>query len=261
MNNIYKNKYSNSRAIIIGIDHYKHINDLSYACNDAVGIKKILIEKFDFEEENITLLLNEEATKSKIMFEFYQFRNDFVEVDDRIIFFYAGHGYTFEGQRGDIGVLVPHDGDINDFSSLIRWDDLTRGSDLIRAKHILFIMDACYSGLAITRSLSTGSTRFLKDMLRRSSRQVITAGKANEVVADSNGPIPGHSIFTGHLLQGLEGNAANLEGIITANNLMAYVYDKVSKDQYSQQNPHYGFILGDGDFVFKAPILDTEIAS
>lgn len=261
MNNIYRAKYSNSRAIIIGIDHYKHINDLSYACNDAIGIKKILIEKFDFEEENITLLLNEDATKSKIMFEFYQFKNDFVEVDDRIILFYAGHGYTFEGQRGDIGVLVPHDGDIKDFSSLIRWDDLTRGSDLIRAKHILFIMDACYSGLAITRSLSTGSTRFLKDMLRRSSRQVITAGKANEVVADSNGPIPGHSIFTGHLLQGLEGNAANLDGIITANNLMAYVYDKVSKDQYSQQTPHYGFILGDGDFIFKAPILDTEIAS
>jgi hypothetical protein len=37
---------------------------------------------------------------------------------------------------------------------------------------------------------------------------------------------------------------------------MAYVYDKVGNDQYSHQTPHYGFIDGDGDFVFDTSILD-----
>jgi hypothetical protein len=34
-------------------------------------------------------------------------------------------------------------------SGLIRWDELTRNADLITAKHMLFVMDACYGGLAL----------------------------------------------------------------------------------------------------------------
>ena len=117
-------------------------------------------------------------------------------------------------------------------------------------------MDACYGGLAITRSLSAGATRFLKDMMLRGCRQVLTAGKADEVVSDSGGPLPNHSVFTGHLIEALKGAAQTEEGVITANGVMAYVYDRVSKDPQSNQTPHYGFIDGDGDFVFKAPELE-----
>ncbi len=106
----------------------------------------------------------------------------------------------FPSNRGEIGFLVPYDGKIEDLSTLIRWDDFTRNAELIHAKHIFFIMDACYGGLAITRFLPAGSVRYLKDMLNRYTRQVLTAGKADEQVADGGGPIPGHSIFTGHFL-------------------------------------------------------------
>jgi hypothetical protein len=116
-------------------------------------------------------------------------------------------------------------------------------------------MDACYGGLAITRTLSPGSGRFLKDMLQRYSRQVLTAGKADETVADSGGPRPGHSIFTGHLLDALDGRAATAEGIVSANGVMAYIYDRVSTDHHSRQTPHFGFFDGDGDFIFTAPHL------
>jgi hypothetical protein len=116
-------------------------------------------------------------------------------------------------------------------------------------------MDACYGGLAIQRNAPPGSSRFLKDMLQRYSRQVLTAGKANETVADSGGPRPGHSIFTGHLLNALEGRAADASGIISANAVMSYVYDHVGKDPYSRQSPHFGFLEGDGDFIFSAPNL------
>src|SRR5207244_2588726 len=116
--------------------------------------------------------------------------------------------------------------------------ELTRNADLIEAKHILFVMDACYGGLALMRGITPGTKRFLKDMLIRRSRQVLTAGKADEVVADSGGPLPGHSVFTGHLLEALQGKAANSEGIITAATLSAYVYMAVSSDAGSQQTPH-----------------------
>jgi hypothetical protein len=55
---------------------------------------------------------------------------------------------------------------------------------------------------------------------RRFSRQVLTAGKADEAVADSNGPRPGYSISTGHLLDAVEG-AALSDGVLTASGVMA----------------------------------------
>ena len=180
---------------------------------------------------------------------------DAVELDERIVVFFAGHGYTKTGFRGDVGYLVPYDADMSDFSTFIRWDELTRNSELIRAKHIFFIMDACYGGLALTRNLQPGSVRFLNDMMCRYSRQVLTAGKADEVVADSGGPLPDHSVFTGHLIQGLRGGAASEQGVITANSLMAYVYNKVATDKNSRQTPHYGYFDGDGDFIVAAPNL------
>jgi len=254
---IYEPEYTNSRALIVGINSYHHVSPLDYACNDAEAIFNLLIKQFNFSEQNVTILKDSEATKKGIMDSFFTFTQDDIDPNDRILFFFAGHGETRTGRRGEVGFLVPADGNLDDLSTLIRWDDLTRNSELIKAKHILFIMDACYGGLAITRSPSPGSTRFLKDMLQRFSRQVLTAGKANEVVADAGGPLPNHSVFTGHLLQALEGKAATQDGIITANGVMAYVYEKVAKDQYSQQTPHYGFLDGDGDFIFKAPMLDS----
>jgi len=253
----YTPRYFNSRALIIGINKYSTVSPLEYAVKDATAVGEILKSRFGFPEDSIIILINKDATRSKIMDSYMAFANSDIENDDRILFFFAGHGHTQTGKRGEVGFLVPYDGDVNNLSSLIRWDNLTRNAELISAKHILYIMDACYGGLAINRALPPGSMRFLKDMLQRYSRQVLTAGKANEVVSDSGGPIPDHSVFTGHFIQGLEGKAATKDGIITANGVMSYVYEKVAKDPHSQQTPHYGYLDGDGDFIFNAytPIL------
>lgn len=250
--------YKNSWALIIGINSYPKA-PLSYARHDAEAIQKIILEKFNFTEEHITILLDEDATRSAIIESFLRLARDDIDINDRIFVFYAGHGYTHKGKRGEVGYLVPVDGTPDNLASMVRWDELTRNADLVPAKHMLFIMDACYGGLAITRSPGPGSMRFLKNMLQRFSRQVLTAGKADEVVADAGGPIPEHSVFTGHLLQGLDGGAATPDGVICANGLMLYVYEKVAKDLNSRQTPHFGFIDGDGDFIFTAPILESLV--
>ena len=176
----------------------------------------------------------------------------------RLLVFFAGHGTTVPSSRGPVGYLVPVDGRLDDKSTLIRWDDLTRNADIIPAKHILFVMDACYSGLAIQRAGQLGERCFVTDMLQRQSRQVITAGKADEVVADGGGPTGENSIFTGYLLEGLHGKAADDGGVITASNLMNYAYRKVSTDSRSHQTPHFGHIDGDGDFILWRPKEEDE---
>lgn len=250
-----KPEYSGSHALIIGINKFQYASPLQYAVNDAQAIKDTLINSFGFEKACVRFLFDEKATRKNIMSAYMSYSQTGTAPDDRLIVFFAGHGITRGGSRGEVGFLLPHDGNPMDLSTLIRWDELTYNAELIRAKHILFVMDACYGGLALSRGISAGSMRFLKDMLLRHARQVLTAGKADQVVADSGGPRPSHSVFTGHFLDALNGKAATDNGIITANGVMSYVYDKVSKDVHSHQTPHFGFFDGDGDFIFKAPTL------
>lgn len=247
--------YSNSHALIIGIDGYKTGPPLKYAVSDATAIAAALSDRFLFPENNVHLLLDCDATRTAILDHFLSFACEGTEVNDRLVVFFAGHGHTVKSSRGEVGYLVPWDGDCGKLATLIRWDELTRNADLIEAKHILFLMDACYGGSAIMRAMKPGSMRFLKDMLLRRSRQVLTAGKADEVVADLGGPLPNHSVFTGHLLEALEGKAADPTGILTANGVVAYVYHNVASDPGSQQTPHFGYLAGDGDLIFSHGLL------
>lgn len=253
----YSTDYEEKYAIVIGINKYKNINCLDYACNDAKEFAEILQKNFKYKNENIDLILDEDATKYNIMNAYYKF-NRKANYNDSLIVYYAGHGHTETAKNGDVGYLIPYDADIDNVYSFIRWDEFTRNAESIKAKHILFIMDACYSGLALCRNILPGTKRFLRDMIKRYSRQVLTAGKGDETVSDANGPLPNHSIFTGHLLEGLKGKAKMESGIISANSLMAYVYQKVSNDTFSQQTPHYGYINGDGDFIFNVDDLKKD---
>lgn len=196
---IYKPQYDNSLALVVGVNAYEHVPPLRYATNDAEAIASLLKNRFGFPAENTTLLLDKSATLLGIQSAMHKLVRDATE-DDRVVIFYAGHGHTLPAYGREAGFLVPADGRADDTATLLPWDDLVNTSRMIRAKHVLFIMDACYGGLIAMRSLAPGSKRFLRDMMGRYSRQFLTAGKADEVVADSGGPREGHSVFTGHLL-------------------------------------------------------------
>ena len=246
MANILKESYDEHFALIIGINKYDNLPNLEYAVNDAIEVKNVLIKNFRYKEENIRTLIDEQATHDKIMEEYYKLIND-TAINDSVLVFFAGHGSTYPSIDKDKGFLVPCDGTEIKMNTLIGWDALISASELIKAKHIFFIMDACYSGLALLRG--TPSKRFLKDMVKRPSRQVLTAGKADQTVKDS-GAQTNNSIFTGYLLKALNGEAKTEQGVICASSVMNYVYNKVANDPNSRQTPGYGTVLGEGDFIF-----------
>jgi len=125
------------------------------------------------------------------------------------------------------------------------------------------VFDCCFSGLALTRQASMGRqgasvARWIADCMTHKTRQVLTAGLAEQEVGDLTED--GHSIFTSHLLRALSGEAAGSEGEITASRIMAYVTDRVMKDSVSAQTPAYGDLPGSqpgGDLVFRFPALMT----
>ena len=144
-------EYERSWAIIIGIDEYENENipDLRYATNDAVEIKSILIDLYGFNRDNVTTLLDGDATLNNIKSAFNEVIKNASE-NDRILIYFAGHGET-QGtdSGGELGYLVPQDGDFDNlFLSSFPMTQIRDLSSLFKAKHVLYLIDACYSGLA-----------------------------------------------------------------------------------------------------------------
>src|SRR5712672_1821210 len=116
--------------------------------------------------------------------------------------------------------------------------------------------------LAMTRGggAFTKDRSYLEEVTRRAARQILTAGGAEQQVAD-DGP-NGHSVFTWALLQGLDG-AADLDGngIITASELGAYISPIVSS--FAKQTPAVGNLVGSegGEFIFELQPQPLSAAS
>jgi len=248
--------YGDSWAVVIGINNYQHWPKLKYAVNDARAVAESLQNNLGFDKDHIIQLYDQDATRERIVEVLgYQLADSRrVKPEDRVFIFYAGHGMTRQrANGGDLGYIIPVDAETEKFQNrAISMSAIDDFSSLIAAKHIYYIMDSCYSGLALTRSgMSAGQARnYLAQITRRRARQILTAGGADQQVADS-GP-GGHSIFTWILLQGLEGLAdTDNNGYVTASELGTYVAPVVAS--YADQTPAFGNLVGSkgGDFVFK----------
>jgi peptidoglycan/xylan/chitin deacetylase (PgdA/CDA1 family)/Flp pilus assembly protein TadD len=243
--------YAESHAVVIGIDDYQHWPKLTYAVADALALRELLVRRLGFSPANVHMLLDREATREKILELLGERMADPARVgkEDRLLVFYAGHGATRQlGSGRSLGYVVPADAALDRLHSqaisMTQFGDI---DEALPAKHVLYLMDACYGGLALLRG--GGSRNFLRETTQRRARQMITAGGADELVADG-GP-GGHSIFTWTLLQGLGGEAdLNRDGYVTATELFAYTGPLVA--QLSRQTPAFGSLPGSegGEMVF-----------
>ncbi len=246
--------YEKSWAIVVGIDDYAKWPKLEYASHDAQAVADTLTGQFGFPSSQVIVLKNEQATRNNILAAFHdRLADDRTSRNDRVFVFFAGHGATRKLASGrDLGYIIPADSDPNAFATdAIAMSDLQNIAESMKAKHVMFVMDACYSGLGLTRG-GPSSSAFLRENARRSARQMLTAGGADQQVADA-GP-NGHSVFTWVLLQALAGKGdLNGDGLITGTELAAYVAPAVSA--VSQQTPAFGSLPGSqgGEFVFQVP--------
>lgn len=257
--------YRDSHALVIGINQYTAWPKLSHAVRDAQAVRESLVTRFGFRADNVTLLTDAEATRANILKALNERFGDAKRVkrDDRVFVFFAGHGSTRKLPSGrEVGYIVPVDAGLNDLQAdAIAMPQLQEVAEAITAKHALFVIDACYSGLGLTRGGSAAAdSNFARTNARRIGRQMMTAGGADQQVAD-DGP-GGHSVFTWTLLQALNGKAdLNGDGLITATELAAYVAPAVSA--IAHQTPAFGSLPGSegGEFIFELPTAQEPALS
>jgi hypothetical protein len=242
----YKQGYGKSWAVLIGINEYLRWPKLQYAVKDARAVEE-LVRGLGFDE--VVTVLDSEATQRRILNalgdELYAKTQD----EDRVFIFFAGHGQTQDlPNGGKTGFIIPVDGDLEEYySTAISMQQLRDLAERTRAKHILYVMDACFSGLLLgMRGQALGGSPLQSTTMP--VRQVLTAGSEGEKVVESGG----HGLFTKSLLRGLSG-AADLNGdrYITASELSQYVTPEVLGESRNSQNPVFGRLgHGQGEFVF-----------
>ncbi len=244
---LYKPGYRKSWAVVIGINTYQQWPELAYAVSDAEAVAKRL-KKLGFDE--IILLLDQEATQQNILRVLGDELYVKTEEDDRVFIFYAGHGQTQDlPNGGKLGYIIPADGDLkNYYSTAISMRQLQDLSDRLRAKHIFYAMDSCFSGLLLNLRGEAVTADSFEELTMDQARQVLTAGSAGEQVVE----LEGHGLFTNVLLTGLDGAAdLNQDGFIVASELYQFVAPRVMQESRNTQNPVFGRLgLGRGEFVF-----------
>ena len=260
--------YKNSWAVIIGINNYRYLHKLNFAVADAEAIKDLLIKEFEYKDDHITLLTDEQATLQRIR----QIVGDElsrpgkVSENDRVLIYWAGHGHTVDlPNGGKMGYLIPVDGSIeNLYSSCLSMSELNNFANLIPAKQVLFLIDAPFSGLAKERTRDLGDIgrdfdrEYLERITSAKARQIITAGGDGEAVIESSRWR--HSAFTYELIKGLKERRAdyNDDGIITATELANYLKPSVNKRSNDRQTPQYRILDGEGEFAFVVNRTETD---
>lgn len=243
-------------AIIIGIDQYERAPLLKYAVADAKALEDLLVQQ-GFE---VTALYNERATRQTILKELGDKLVRSVGETDRVVVYFAGHGDTYKAKGGSrMGYLLPVEAEPTLLSSTaISMGTIKELADAIPAKHILFLMDACYGGIAGIgfRGIPSTGPDYLLQITKERGRQLITAGGADQQVLESSEL--SHSVFTHFLIQGLEKGLADLnqDGIVPASELYSYldsrVFDAAKLKGYNQRPEMWALSAEKGEFVFVA---------
>jgi Caspase domain len=248
-----------SLIAVIGINEYTYWQKLKNAVQDAVGLQQTLIDKLEFSAP-IPPLLNEVATKAAITSLIEDQLRELLQEDDNLILFFAGHGHTRVDKVGgkvvETGFIVPVEGrgPKEVWGDYIQIDPLLQSISKLPARHILVIIDSCHSGFALGEAMKSfrDAVRYERDLSSRISRKVITSARREQLALDG-GPVPGHSLFTGTLVDGFNWGKADLDsnGLITSSELGLFVQQQVGQASESKQTPDFGsFYLDDrGEMV------------
>ncbi|MEE2730749.1 MAG: caspase family protein [Pseudomonadota bacterium] len=250
--------FDRSYAIVIGIGNYQHSerwHQLKNNENDADEMAKILEDR-GFQ---VRIFKGEDATKSNIESHMEDYLALNMGVNDRLVFYFSGHGETQTIGSEAWGYVIPYDGGRKSSTWISMSRLRTLASMMGSAKHQLFIFDACFGGAFALKSSSlsaipTTAPNYVYVITKARARQYLTAGGAKEQTpAQSN--LPGYtqfSYYTAHLIKALKENTGDItqDGVITSDELYTYL-GKAALSQYN--TPRGGNFAGheQGNFVFQ----------
>lgn len=239
-------------ALVAGVCSYTGERELRAPCRDARAVRDLLVNQLGYKKENVLFFVDKPeqgeavegaptAANLKLAVEKFRERFDADETSS-FLFYYSGHGGYEKGARKDFGVLQPTGYFENealpisdrgwDMQELL--DDLRKG---IPSKHVMVVLDACYSGWAVGAKGDERLTPELKTLWAERAEVVLTAGtKGQRAWEDEQEQGAwqwgGHSALTAFFLEGLGASGtlqadANKDQVVTDEELARFLRERV----------------------------------
>jgi hypothetical protein len=199
--------FDKSYALLVGNGDYRYLEPLESPARDVTKMKDFLAKQgFD----QIVFVTDEHVNIEALRNPQQYFRNR-IKKEDRFVFYYSGHGCTRNLPGGKKRGYLPL---INEkpgyYEQSMAMDGLVNWMEQLQSKHLLVILDCCFSGLAVKgleiKSDSLYSPEVNKEMVNRlatqPARYLLMAGKEGEVSIAGNRWAG--SLFTDGFIKGIE---------------------------------------------------------
>lgn len=130
--------------LAIAIDDYRHCSPLNNAVLDVETFIALMKSRYRFEDPDITLIKNEQATKKRIERAFIKL-TETIQPEDNLVVYFSGHG-RYHPYLGGYWVPVEAGAGDDDWPDYLSNDLIRSYLNGIRSFHIFLIADSCFSG-------------------------------------------------------------------------------------------------------------------
>lgn len=198
------------KALIVGIDHYEHLDPLGGCVNDAHDVRAMLERHADgrvnFPTPRLLLgtgpadVVERAELKDAV-------RELFADDAEVALLYFSGHGHL-----EDTGGFLCA-GDCRSGDDGLPISEIMTIAGESRARNKIIILDSCHSGIAGERPRMKGVAEIDDGMT------ILTASSADQSAFEENGG----GVFTSLLIDALGGAAANLVGDVTPGSVYAHI--------------------------------------
>lgn len=251
-------KFNRSVAVIVAISEYTgDFENLASPERDAQRVKEFLLDEAGFDE--VWMLVDDEATSSNINTLMTQTIPSVVGPDDRLLVYWSGHGGSAQDANDrPYGFLALQNATSDGLRDTIHMDEARFWLRRIKARQVLFVIDACYSGLSMQMATSPKDPPW--EQVAGPGHHILTSSSIQQVsygYTDGSG-----GLFTTAFLEGARGAADfNKDGIATVTEIAAHLETQLSRAAAGfgfVQTPQFGPIgRQEGRFFFLSGFQPT----
>ncbi|MBI2787067.1 MAG: ankyrin repeat domain-containing protein [Elusimicrobia bacterium] len=232
-------------AIVVGVEEYSELPKALFAERDAAAVRRHL-KALGVPERNLILLSGAKAGRSALAKYLESWLPKNANERSRVFFYFSGHGAP-DPSTGR-AFLMPWDGDASFLAdTAYPVDRLYKTLDGLKAKQVVVLLDACFSGAGGRSVLSEGARPLVSRLQKPATGRlsVLAATQPDQITSVLKEQ--GHGLFTYHLLKGLSAG-----GPVTTASLHSYLKPKVQDEARRQNRDQTPSLSGPEDVLLRA---------
>lgn len=197
------------KALVVGINYYRHVSQLYGCVDDAHAVKAALARNAD-GSINFDVQILTGSSESDLVTR-HQLRHHldklFSDDSEIALFYFAGHGHiesndgylvASDSERGEDGLSVNH---------------ILNIANQSKAKNKIIVLDSCHSGIMGVPPMNNGNSVIAEGVT------ILTASTAEQYATEEDG----RGVFTTLFIDALNGVAANILGDISPSSIYSYI--------------------------------------